>query len=138
MEKFSNIESQIKKKIKQLLVEKKVNKSQLSLSMDYNKNFLSYILCTDTKFFNLEHIEKICNALDYPVARLFEEDNICPKEGSPTFESPSQPQSDPLERAMLEMFRKLSSQGKGELLGDAEELQMREIRETTKDKKEVA
>lgn len=108
--------TKIKNKIRTLLDEKKVKKSRLSVELGYNKHFLTTILYQDTKFFNLEHIDRICAALNYPVARLFEDDTY-----------PQEEQADPsttLERALLALFRELSPANKGDIIGFAEELRL--------------
>lgn len=64
----------IKNKIKHLIVEKKIKKSRLSLDLGYSKGFINTMLRGEKKFFNLEQIEKICNALDYPVWKLFKKE----------------------------------------------------------------
>ncbi len=65
------LEARIKNKIKQLLDEKKIKITRFSEDIGYSRGFISSILGKPKKFFNLEQIEKICFALDYPVARLF-------------------------------------------------------------------
>lgn len=125
------LEYKIKNKIRQLLKVKKIKITQLSADLGYNKSFLSNIFHQEGKFFNLEHIEKICGALNYPVAKLFEDDVCSPKEAPP---SQSIPKTS-LEEALLEMFRGLSPQHRGGLIGYAEELRLTEVmsrRETKK------
>lgn len=87
----------IKNKIKTLLDKKKVKKSRLSVELGYNKHLLTTILYQKDKFFNLNHIEKICAALEYPVARLFEDDQE--EQASPALGQ---------EKTLLEIFRGLS------------------------------
>lgn len=80
------LKAQIKNKIKQLLDEKKVNKAELSRSFKKDKTFINSILCGKNTFFSLDHIEKICKALDYSVYKLFmeKEDILTEKRKTPT------------------------------------------------------
>ena len=80
------LKAQIKNKIKQLLDEKKVNKAELSRSFKKDKTFINSILCGKNTFFSLDHIEKICKALDYSVYKLFmeKEDILIEKKKTPT------------------------------------------------------
>lgn len=119
------LECKIKNKIRQLLKDKKVKITQLSADLGYNKSFLSNIFHQEGKFFNLEHIEKICAALEYPVAKLFEDD-VSSQEGQAEY------QADPLAGCLLEMFKELSPKAKGDLLGYAEALKIQELREKAK------
>lgn len=65
------LKAKIKRKVKEILNEKKVNKTGLSEKLGYEKTFINAVLSKPDKFFNLDHIEKICAALDYPVSQLF-------------------------------------------------------------------
>lgn len=116
---------EIKNKIKELLEIKKSTPgfkiTDFSVTLGYSRGFINSTLSNKAKFFNLEHIEKICIALDYPVAKLFEDD-VSSQEG----QSPQVDPLTPLERALLAMFRELSPQDKGGLLGRAEELKTKE------------
>lgn len=118
------LHTKLKNKIKQIIEEKKVNKARLSVSLGYEKNFLNTYFSKPDKFFNLEHIEKICAALDYPVAELFEDDSY-PQEEIPPGRV-VQNQADPIEWALVEIFRGLSPKHKGKLVGVAEDLRLAE------------
>ncbi len=121
----------IKNKIKDLLEEKNVNKTELSVKIGKEKSFISSILSQPNKFFNLEHIEKICATLNYPVAKLFE-DNVISQEKTPPIQADSKT---PLEKAVLGILRGLSPKHRGDLIGYAEELRLTEViprRETKK------
>lgn len=113
----------IKNKIKDLLEEKNVNKTELSVKIGKEKSFISSIFSQSNKFFNLEHIEKICAALNYPVAKLFEDDAISPEEAPSSQANPKTP----LEEAFLGILRGLSPKHKGDLIGYAEELRLTEV-----------
>lgn len=116
-------EAEIKRKINHLISAKGEKKNKLSVRMGYSSNFLSSILGNENKFFNIAHIYKICAALNYPVANLFEdEDKACSQQEQAV--PVTQNQADPLERALLTMFRELSPAHKGDVIGFAEELRL--------------
>lgn len=100
------IETNIKNKIKYLLNEKKVKITSFSLKIGYSRSFLSTILTTEEKFFNLEHIEKICNALNYPVWKLFKEESQEEKEKANVLEAKAlslENVTDSLKKALAEI-----------------------------------
>lgn len=110
-------------KIKQLRKEKNITQRALSDILGCDQAFISKIE-RGVSSFNLEHLEKICTALNYPIARLFEDDAY-PQEEIPPGRV-AQNQADPMEWALVEVFRGLSSRHKGKLLGVAEELRLAE------------
>lgn len=112
------LEHRIKLKIKQLIKAKKMKKSHLSVMIGYNKGFISTVLGDSKKFFNLEHIEKICTALDYPVARLFE--NSINSQEEQTLPAPGQ------EEVLLEIFRGLSPEYKLDVISFAGKFRLAE------------
>lgn len=121
------LKAEIKNKIKQLLKEKKVNKAELSRSLGKDKTFINSIICGKNSFFSLEHIEKICTALDYPVAKLFEDGVNSPEEQIlSALGQITQNPADPIEWALVEIFRGLSPKHKGKLVGVAEDLRLAE------------
>lgn len=71
----------IKTRIKDLLNSKKINKSKLSLRMGKNKAFVSIVLNQEGKYFNLDHLNEICEIIDYPVYKLFMTDKNIPEDG---------------------------------------------------------
>lgn len=111
--------AKIKNKIRLLLDAKKVKRSHLSVELGYNKHFLATILYQETKFFNLEHIQKICDALDYPVAKLFEDD-VCLEEEKHT------PLITGQEEILLEIYRGLSPAHKLDIISFAGERRLSE------------
>lgn len=129
-------EAEIKRKIKELISASGEKKTKLSVRIGYSSNFLNSILGDETKFFNITHIYRICTALDYPVAKLFEGDVSSQEPPAPS--QVVQPQADPLERALILMFRELSPKGKGDVLGKIEELKMQEVLLEKRRRKEAA
>lgn len=118
----------IAQKIKQLRKEKKLSQKYLARILECNNGFICQVE-KGKSFYNLEHIEKICAALDYPVAKLFEE-GVCLKEKEGA--QASQETTDPMEKALVEVYRQLSSRQKGELLGTAEDLRHTEAQVSKK------
>lgn len=68
---FIPLRSKIKRNIKELFDQKKIKITSFSENLGYSRGFFASILGKPDKFFNLEHIEKICEALNYPVHLLF-------------------------------------------------------------------
>lgn len=116
---------EIANKIKQLLDEKNLSQRVLADKSGIKEGYLGYLLRGEKRF-NLIHIEKICAALEYPVAKLFE-DSVNSHEEQATSEYET-----PLEWALLAMFRELSPKDKGDILGKIEELKIKELREKAK------
>lgn len=133
------LECEIKNKIRQLFKNKKVKITKLSVNLGYNKSFLSNIFHQEDKFFNLEHIEKICTALNYPIAKLFTDD-VCSQEKQtiPKITQNQAEDDDPMKEALLKMFRGLSPKQRGILLGFAGELRLAEVMPPKASKKESA
>ncbi len=112
---------EIASKIKQLMEEKNLSQRRLANKSGIKEGYLGYLL-RGKKRFNLIHIEKICAALNYPVAKLFEDNVISQEETPPN-------QADPktsLEEALLGMFRRMSPRHRGDLIGYTEELLLSE------------
>lgn len=126
----------IKHKIKELLEEKNVNKTELSVNIGKEKSFINSILSQPNKFFNLEHIEKICAALNYPVAKLFEDGISSQKEQPPS--QVTQNQADPMLWALIKVYGGLSPEHRGTLRDVAEELRLTEAIPQRESKKESA
>lgn len=126
----------IKLKIKELLEEKNVNKTELSVNIGKEKSFINSILSQPNKFFNLEHIEKICAALNYPVAKLFEDD-VCSQKKTPSRQV-AQNLADPMLWALIKVYEGLSFKHKGTLRDVAEELRLTEALPQRELKKESA
>lgn len=118
MIKKNSIDVRIKNKIKQLLEEKKVKKTQLSLNLGYSKSFLNTVLGKPNSFFNLEHIEKICDVLDYPIAKLFADDT--------NFQEEQVVPATSQEEVLLEIYRGLSPTHKLDVIGFAGECRLAE------------
>ncbi len=124
MDKKSLLSLRIANKVKELKREKKLTNDFLAEAMGIGEAYVRTLLRGEKRF-NLIHIEKLCAALDdYPVARLFEDDTYPQEEISPG--RIAQNQADPMEWALVEVFRGLSSRHKGEMLGVAEDLRLAE------------
>ena len=118
------LSNEIASKIKQLMKKKNLSQRRVAKESGIKEGYLGYLLRGEKRF-NLIHIEKICVALDYPVAKLFED--ILPEQPSISpVTSPLAEHGTPLELALIEVFRGLSSKHKGALLSVAEDLRLTE------------
>ncbi|MEE9356473.1 MAG: hypothetical protein V3U75_12860 [Methylococcaceae bacterium] len=90
----------IKPKIKELIDRKVDNITKFSTDLGYSKGFITSILGKSDKFFNLEHIEKICATLNYPVWKLFIEEEQ--QQGTPLTKE---------EQKLLKTIKELSTDG---------------------------
>jgi transcriptional regulator with XRE-family HTH domain len=77
------LEGNIKNRIKELLEENNIKKTRLSVEMGYSPTFLNSIIGNKKSIFNIEHIEKICGAINYPVSQLFADVEQKPKSLTP-------------------------------------------------------
>jgi transcriptional regulator with XRE-family HTH domain len=123
-------EAEIKRKIKDLISASGEKKTKLSMRIGYSPNFLNSILGNEKSFFNITHIYKICAALDYPVAKLFEDD-VCSQEEQAV---PATGQ----EEVLLKIYRGLSSTHKLDVVGFAGERRLAEAQPPKASKKAIA
>lgn len=128
--------AEIKRKIKDLISASGEKKTKLSVRIGYSPNFLNSILGDKTKFFNITHIYRICAALDYPVAKLFEDDTYPQEKILPG--QVAQPPTNPLEQALLEIYRGLSPSHKLDVIGFAGERRLAEAPPLKASKKDTA
>lgn len=108
----------IAQKIKEIRTQKKLSQRYLAGILGCNNGFICQVE-KGKSFYNLEHIEKICAALDYPVAKLFEDD-VCLRE-EPATPTTSQ------EKVLLEIYKGLSSDHKLDVIGFAGERRLAEV-----------
>lgn len=100
------LKAEIKNKIKQLLKEKKVNKAELSRSFGKDKTLINSIIYGKNSFFSLDHVEKICAAIDYPVYKLFLE---TPEQAQEQFQTSEQ-------QIIMDVLKKLSIEDQRKIL----------------------
>lgn len=127
------LKEKLGKKIIGLAKEKGLSQIRLAEIIGVSQSYISRVK-NGVEYLNLDRVEAICAALDYPVAKLFEDDVCLEEEPPPNHAEPGTP----LERVMLVMFRELSSAHKGELLGKAEEFKIQELQELMEMAKKIA
>ncbi len=109
-------------KIKQLRKEKNITQKSLSDILGCDQAFISKVE-RGVSSYNLEHIEKICAALNYPVARLFEDDAYLHEEIPPG--QVAQPQAiTEKDWVLIELFEGLSADEQERVWGIMEGLRL--------------
>lgn len=121
MDKNNLLTAQVANKIMQLKAEKKLTNRYISQASGISEAYLGDLL-RGKKRFNLIHIEKICIALDYPVAKLFEED-VCLEE-----EKQIPPASAQDNKVLLDIFADLTPAAQGDVISFAWERRIGERR----------
>lgn len=126
------IEDIVLNNIKRLQAKWGLKDKELAEMMGVSPSHFSQIIRKDRGLL-FKHLNKLCNALNYSAHNLFTE-SAFPQEELPPGQVAQNP-ADPIEGALVEIFRGLTPRHKGKLIGVAEDLRLSEALPPRKSKK---